>query len=74
MGRRTDAEVGKIVRAAMRGMRIRPRRLYEQTQPDGYLESDNDFFANNRHVAVALLEALAPKSQRKATTLESEGT
>ena len=70
MAKRTDAQLGKIVRKAMRGMRIRPRRLYEPTWPAGYLESDNDFFANNRDAAVALLEALAPKPRRKATAAE----
>lgn len=70
MGRRTDAEIGKLVGVAMRGMRIKPRRLYEQTWPEGPLESDNDFFGNNRDAAVALLEALAPPARRKAEAAE----
>jgi hypothetical protein len=83
MPRRTDAELGRIVRKAMKGMRIKPRRLFETTylddpltgrrgrmRHDGYQESDDDFFDNNRFVAIALLEALAPKSRRKADEAE----
>jgi hypothetical protein len=65
MKRRTDAELGRIVRAALRGKRLKSRRLWDQTRPDGYLESDMDFFLNNEEAAVALLEALAPPCRRK---------
>lgn len=41
------------------GINIVPRRPYIDEEPDGYLESDNDFVLNNYEVAVALLEGEA---------------
>lgn len=76
MPRRTDAELGKLVRQALKGHRLKPRRLdlptaamcYGYPRPAnwraGYEESDNDFVKNNIDAAVALLEALA-KPRRK---------
>lgn len=57
----TDKEIGKRVRLAKKGLRIKPRRLYDPQWRDGYRESDSDFLANNRDVAVAILEALLEK-------------
>lgn len=37
-------------------LKVNPRRPYDDDQPDGYMESDIDFFENNREVAVELLE------------------
>jgi hypothetical protein len=36
-----------------------PRRLYNEEEPDGYLESDQDYIENNLSLAVKLLEAHA---------------
>jgi len=33
-----------------------PRRPYEDDKPDGYLESDRDYFENNSELILALLE------------------
>ncbi len=33
--------------AEQAGMTLKPRRLYDDNEPDGYLESDLDFFDNN---------------------------
>jgi hypothetical protein len=38
------------------GINVIPRRPYIDEEPDGYLESDNDFVSNNYEVAVKLLE------------------
>jgi hypothetical protein len=35
-------------------MPIKPRRPYEDDKPDGYLESDMDFVANNFDLCVKL--------------------
>lgn len=35
---------------------IQPRRLWDESEPDGYLESDFDFVHNNIEAAVYLLE------------------
>lgn len=37
-------------------MLIHPRRPLDDDNPDGYLESDQDFVLNNLEVAVELLE------------------
>lgn len=58
MPRRSDAEIGRLVRKALRGKRLRPRRLLDSRRPDGYIESDRDYLENNNDAAVALLEAL----------------
>lgn len=66
--RLTDAELGRLVRAALKGHRLKPRRLYLQDEWRGmaepYLESDRDFLLNNSRAAADLLDALAP-SKRK---------
>jgi hypothetical protein len=36
---------------------LKPRRPYENSRPNGMMESDRDFLDNNRDAAVALLEA-----------------
>ena len=42
-------------------MQVKKRRLYDPEQPDGYLESDNDYVRNNFEACVKLLdEQLAP--------------
>jgi len=64
MPRLTDAEVGRRVREAMKGHRLRPRRLFDAQSPDGYLESDMDFLANNYIPAAAILDALAPSTRK----------
>lgn len=79
MPRRTDAQLGKLVREALKGKRLKPRRLFGPTIGDafrkpgqprslsstGYLESDRDFLENNDEAAVAILEALAPCRRKK---------
>jgi hypothetical protein len=76
MPRRTDAELGRLVRQALKGHRLKPRRLdlptvgmcYGLPRPEPGLEleeSDNDFLGNNVDAAVALLEALSPPNRRK---------
>jgi hypothetical protein len=35
---------------------IKARRLYEDDKPNGYLESDNDFFENNREAILWFLD------------------
>ena len=42
--------------AEQAGINVIPRRPYIDEEPDGYLESDNDFVSNNYEVAVKLLE------------------
>lgn len=70
MARRTDAEIGRLVRRACKDLRVKPRRLCglwsgERHGPGAYLESDTDFVVNNLEVASAILDAL---SVRKAST------
>jgi hypothetical protein len=43
------------------GINVIPRRPYIDEEPDGYLESDNDFVLNNHEVVVKLLEGDALK-------------
>lgn len=38
------------------GIEIKSRRPYIDEVPDGYLESDNDFFINNHDTIIMLLE------------------
>lgn len=45
--------------------KIHPRRPYEDNKPDGYQESDNDYFANNRDAAVWLLDHEIERQQLK---------
>jgi len=40
----------------MRIPRVKKRRLYDSRNRDGYMESDNDFVANNMRAAVWFLE------------------
>jgi hypothetical protein len=84
MPRKTDAELGRIVRQALKGHRLKPRRLYGPTPSDAIrrlngdkgrsaisteaMESDRDFLENNNDAAVALLEALAPIKRTKHCT------
>jgi hypothetical protein len=80
MPKRTDSELGKIVRQALKGQRLKPRRLFGPTLADAfrarnkeprskvsteYLESDQDFLENNNDAAVQLLEALSPVRRTK---------
>lgn len=37
-------------------MKYKPRRPLDDTNPDGYMESDRDYLENNRELAVALLD------------------
>lgn len=74
--RKSDAELGRLIRRALRGKRLKPRRLdcpslsYAMTGGrqgkyyTGYLESDADFLENNSEAAVAILEALAPSVRK----------
>lgn len=64
----TDEELGRMVRLAMNGKQMIPRRPDEPTLTEcltgkkvrtSALESDNDFFANNSFVTVAVMEVLA---------------
>lgn len=41
------------------GIKINPRRPYDDDDPGGYVESDNDFIGNNRYVVLELLEGEA---------------
>jgi hypothetical protein len=62
MPRRTDEELGRLVREALKGKRLRPRRKFDRyAKRCTYLESDSDFLLNNNDAAVALIEALIPK-------------
>lgn len=36
--------------------KVEPRRLFDDTKPDGYLESDRDYVMNNLELAVWLLD------------------
>lgn len=63
--RRTDAEIGALVRAALRDHRLRPRRLDSPSEPVGYEESDDSFVENNFDAVVALLAALAPSRRKR---------
>lgn len=36
---------------------VKPRRLFDEKDPNGYLESDREFFENNREVVAAFLES-----------------
>ena len=36
--------------------KVIPRRPYYENEPNGYLESDLDWFENNRHTAIWFLE------------------
>lgn len=53
-----------MTREAIGGKRVMARRPYDEAHPDGYLESDRDFLANNNDVAVALLESLSNGEDR----------
>lgn len=67
----THAELGRLIRRATRGMRVKPRRLYGLAD---YEESDDDYLGNNRFIAVALLDALANRSRkRKGDRLHAAG-
>jgi len=39
------------------GMTLKPRRLYDDNDPEGYLESDLDYFDNNLEAARIFLKA-----------------
>jgi hypothetical protein len=47
--------------AEQAGIKINPRRLYWDDEPDGYLESDNDFILNNQEIVIKVLEGDALK-------------
>ena len=47
--------------AKVAGINVIPRRPYIDEEPDGYLESDNDFILNNHEVVIKLLEGDALK-------------
>ena len=76
MPRQTDQERGRMFRKAMKGLRVKPRRLDLPTvgmclglpRPrdwrNWYRESDDDYLRNNRELAVALLEALEARLRR----------
>jgi hypothetical protein len=52
---------------------FRSRRPYDDSQPNGYQESDRDFLENNNDLAVALLEVCAsPTFRRKFACLIAE--
>jgi hypothetical protein len=38
-------------------MTLKPRRLYDDNDPEGYLESDLDYFDNNLEAARIFLKA-----------------
>lgn len=42
--------------AEQAGILLKPRRPYYNDEPDGYLESDNDFILNNDDAVMAILE------------------
>lgn len=69
--KRSDAELGRLVRQAIKGLRVKRRRLYEPLRnvdpDDQYMEADRDFLLNNREVAVAVLTALAPPKHRRTS-------
>jgi hypothetical protein len=85
--RRTNAEIGRLVRQAIKGKRLKPRRLFGPTIADAfrkpgqkrsavstaYLESDMDFLENNHEAATAILEALAPSKRKAVTTVSNNG-
>ena len=41
-------------------VRVKARRLYDDSIPDGYMESDVDFVMNNLDVCVRFLESGIP--------------
>lgn len=41
-------------------MAIKPRRPLDDDNPDGYLESDDDWIANNREVVLSFLNSASP--------------
>jgi hypothetical protein len=45
----TEQNMNEQIRelAEQAGMTLKPRRLYDDNEPDGYLESDLDFLDNN---------------------------
>lgn len=60
-----DGTVTKFRRATMSvdGPAITPRRPLDDDKPDGYLESDRDFVANNFDACVAFLKAATGEPQ-----------
>ena len=42
--------------AEQAGVRLQARRPYFDEEPDGYLESDNDFTQNNMEAIITLIE------------------
>lgn len=38
---------------------VKPRRAYDEENPQGYRESDTDYMENNRELVIALLDALS---------------
>jgi hypothetical protein len=53
------------------GIQIEARRPYDDNEPDGYLESDNDFVQNNIEVAVKLMDEGGLQSFAKAVLSEA---
>jgi len=50
--------------------RVIPRRLYIDTEPRGYLESDMDYLLNNAEVAVQLLDAALAAESAEVSNVE----
>jgi hypothetical protein len=44
---------------------FKPRRPYDDDQPDGYMESDRDFVENNFDLCMRLLEKLEKAYAKK---------
>ncbi len=65
MPRQTDQQRGRMIRIAVKGLRIKPRRIYDPSLI-GYLESDRDFVLNNIELAIALLEAIEARAKEGA--------
>lgn len=45
-------------------LKVKPRELYDDEYPDGYMESDNSFVLNNCELCVKLLEDLEKKEDQ----------
>lgn len=60
-------------RIAILSAKIEPRRPFTDAEPDGYLESDDDWFSNNLTAVIELMEFVTdPKLARALLLLQSE--
>jgi len=48
-------------------MELKPRRLYDETKPDGYRESDIDYVSNNLEACVLMLDLVIALQQKESS-------